>query len=58
VINPHAQAQSTSYKSDIFPSQSGFLLFSRLQQKIYKVFSGHLVIPDWNHAASGNLSRD
>jgi hypothetical protein len=45
-----------SNKSDFSPSQSGVLLFSRLLQKIYKVFSVHLVIPDWNHAACGYIS--
>jgi hypothetical protein len=47
-----------SNKSDFLFSQSGVLLFSRLLQKIYKVFSGPLVIPDWNHAASGDLYRE
>jgi hypothetical protein len=42
-------------KAIFFPSQSGFLLFRASSKKIYKVFSGHLVIPDWNHAACGNL---
>jgi hypothetical protein len=50
------QPISFETKAIFFIQPIGSPTVSRLQQKTYKVFSVHLVIPIWNHAASGDLS--